>query len=146
MQCTLPDYSNLEPEILEIPKQYKKLVIVGASPKPDRPSYIVMEYLLKEGFEVVPINPAHKEILGQKVYPNLEALPPDFYPEVVIIFRRSEEVLPVVEKAIALKPKVIWMQEGISNDEAKALAETHGIKVVMNKCFKKVHQISKWKT
>lgn len=145
MECPLPDYSHLEPEILEIPKQYKRLVIVGASPKPERPSYIVMEYLLKEGFQVIPINPAHTEILGQRVYPNLESLPPDFHPEVVIIFRRSEEVLPVVEKAIALKPKVIWMQEGISNEEAKTLAESQGIKVVMNKCFKKVHQMGKWK-
>ncbi len=146
MECPLPDYFQLEPEILEIPKKYKKLVIVGASPKPERPSYIVMEYLLKEGFEVIPINPAHKEILGQRVYPNLESLPPDFQPEVIILFRRSEEVLPIVEKALALKPKVIWMQEGIANNEAKALAESYGIKVIMNKCFKKVHQLAQWKT
>jgi predicted CoA-binding protein len=63
---------------------------------------------------------------------------------VIIIFRRSEEVLPVVEKAIKLKPKVIWMQEGIANEEAKALAESQGIKVVMNRCFKKVHKLAQW--
>ena len=145
-ECVLPDYSQIPRDILEIPRKYKKLVIVGASPKPERPSYIVMEYLLREGFEVYPINPAHKEILGREVYPDLESLPEGLNPDVVIIFRRSEEVKPIVEKAIKLKPKVIWMQEGIANEEAKALAEESGIKVVMNLCFKKVHTISKWKT
>ncbi|MFN3567577.1 MAG: CoA-binding protein [Caldimicrobium sp.] len=146
MECALPDYSNIEPEVLEIPQKYKKLVIVGASANPQRPSYIVMDYLLKEGFQVIPVNPAQNEILGQKVYPNLESIPSDYQPEVIIIFRRSEEVLPIVEQAINLKPKVIWMQEGIYNEEAKALAENYGIKVVMNRCFKKVHQINKWKS
>lgn len=145
MECALPDYSNISPEILEMPKQYKKLIIVGASPKPERPSYVVMEYLIKEGFEVIPVNPAHKEILGQKVYPNLESIPSDFQPEVIIFFRKSEEILSLIEKALALKPKVIWMQEGIVNEEAKRLAEKEGVKVVMNLCFKKVHQLSKWK-
>lgn len=145
-ECILPDYSQIPKEILEITRKYKKLVIVGASPKPERPSYIVMDYLIKEGFEVYPINPAHKEILGRRVYPDLESLPEDLKPDVVIIFRRSEEVKPVVEKALRVNPKVIWMQEGIVNEEARELAEKVGIKVVMNLCFKKVHQLGKWKT
>lgn len=145
-ECLLPDYSQVPEDILEIPRKFKKLVIVGASPKPERPSYIVMDYLIKEGFEVYPVNPAHAEILGRQVYPNLESLPEGLNPDVVIIFRRSEEVKPIVEKALRLNPKVIWMQEGIANEEAKALAESKGIKVVMNLCFKKVHQIGKWKT
>jgi len=142
--CSLPDYSSLSKDILEIPQKYKRLVIVGASPKPDRPSYIVMEYLLREGFQVIPVNPRYPEILGQKTFPDLESIPSDFSPEVIIIFRKSSEVFPLVERALKLKPKVIWMQEGIENEEAKTLAESQGIKVVMNKCFKKVHQISKW--
>lgn len=141
--CSLPDYSDLDQEILEIPKKYKNIVIVGASYNPERPSYMVMEYLLKEGFKVLPVNPIREEILGQKVYPSLSKLPPDFYPEVIIIFRRSDQVLPIVEEAIKLKPKVIWMQEGIVNESAKELAEKKGIKVVMNKCFKKVYILSK---
>ncbi|MCS7150622.1 MAG: triose-phosphate isomerase [Caldimicrobium sp.] len=144
-ECALPDYSNLDPSILEIPKNYKRLLIVGASPKPNRPSNIVMDYLLKAGYEVIPINPAYEEILGVKTLPNLESVPLEFKPEVVIIFRRSSEVLPVVEKALKLKPKVIWMQEGIVNNDAKTLAEAYGVKVVMNLCFKKVHQLTKWK-
>ena len=141
--CVLPDYSNIPQEILEIPKKYKNIVIVGASHKPERPSYIVMEYLLKEGFKVIPVNPAREEILKQKVYPSLLALPSDFHPEVIIIFRRPDKVLPIVEEAIKLKPKVIWMQEGVINEEAKNLAEKEGIKVIMNKCFKKIHILSK---
>lgn len=143
LQCSLPDYSKVPQEILEIPRKYKKLIIVGASPKPEKPSYMVMDYLLKQGFEVVPVNPAHKEILGQRVYSSLEEIPSDFNPEVVIIFRKSEEVLPIVEKAIKLKPKIIWLQEGIYNEEAKNLAEKEGIGIIMNLCFKKVHMLGK---
>ncbi|MCS7278529.1 MAG: triose-phosphate isomerase [Thermodesulfobacteriaceae bacterium] len=142
-QISLPNYSNLPQEILEIPKKYRRLVIVGASPKSDRPSYIVMDYLLKQGFEVLPVNPAYKEILGQKTYPSLEEIPPEFKPEVIIIFRKSEEVLPVVERAIKVNPKVIWLQEGIYNKEAQSLAEKEGIKIIMNLCFKKVHMMGK---
>ncbi|HEA83784.1 MAG: CoA-binding protein [Thermodesulfobacterium sp.] len=144
--CELPNYSDISQAILEIPKKYKNIVIVGASHKPERPSYKVMEYLLKEGFKVIPVNPAREEILGQKVYPSLSDLPPKFYPEVIIIFRRSDQVLPIVKEAIKLKPKVIWMQEGIINEEAKKLAEKEEIKVVMNKCFKKVHILGKNKS
>ncbi|MCS7199714.1 MAG: CoA-binding protein [Caldimicrobium sp.] len=143
MECPLPDYSSLDPLLLEITRKYKRLVIVGASPKEDRPSFKVMKYLLSEGFEILPVNPIYPEILGIKTYPDLESIPEDFQPEVIIIFRRSSEVLPVVERALRLKPKVIWMQEGIVNEEAKALAESLGIKVVMNLCFKKVHQLAK---
>uniref|UniRef100_A0A7V4JQ20 CoA-binding protein n=1 Tax=Thermodesulfobacterium geofontis TaxID=1295609 RepID=A0A7V4JQ20_9BACT len=141
--CPLPDYSNVPKEILEIPQKYKNIVIVGASHNPERPSYMVMEYLIKEGFNVIPVNPAREEILGKKVYPSLSDLPSDFYPEVIIIFRRSDQVLPIVKEAIKLKPKVIWMQEGIINEEAKNLAEKEGIKVIMNRCFKKIHILSK---
>ncbi|PMP66716.1 MAG: CoA-binding protein [Thermodesulfobacterium geofontis] len=141
--CPIPDYSNIPKELLKIPKKYKNIVIVGASHNPERPSYMVMDYLLKEGFNVIPVNPAREEILGKKVYTSLSDLPPDFYPEVIIIFRRSDQVLPIVKEAIKLRPKVIWMQEGIINEEAKNLAEKEGIKVVMNMCFKKVHLLSK---
>ena len=142
MECQLPDYSQVPQDVLEIPKKYKRLVIVGASPKPDRPSYIVMEYLLNQGFEIIPVNPAYGEILGVKAVKDVSEIPENFTPEVVIIFRKPTEVLPVVEKALKLKPKVIWLQEGIVNEEAKELAEKAGVKFVMNLCFKKVHALS----
>lgn len=143
IKCELPDYSQIPQDILEIPKKYKKLIIVGVSHKPERPSYIVTDYLIKQGFDVILVNPAREEILGKKVYPSLLDIPKDYNPEVIIIFRRPDMVLPIVESAIKLKPKVIWMQEGIINEEAKDLAERHGIKVVMNMCFKKIHILSK---
>jgi predicted CoA-binding protein len=143
MECPLPDYSQVPQEVLEIPKKYKRLIIVGASPKPDRPSYIVMDYLLKQGFEIIPVNPAYEEILGVNTVKDLSEVPKDFNPDVVIIFRKPSEVLPIVEKALALKPKVIWLQEGIVNEEAKELAEKAGVKFVMNLCFKKVHALGK---
>ncbi len=143
IKCELPDYSQIPQDILEIPKKYKKLVIVGVSHKPERPSYIVTDYLIKQGFDVILVNPARKEILGKKVYPSLLDIPKDYKPEIIIIFRRPDMVLPIVESAIKLKPKVIWMQEGIINEEAKDLAERHGIKVIMNMCFKKIHILSK---
>jgi predicted CoA-binding protein len=143
MECPLPDYSQVPQEVLEIPKKYKRLIIVGASPKPDRPSYIVMDYLLKQGFEVIPVNPAYEEILGVKTVKDLSEVPKDFNPDVVIIFRKPSEVLPIVEKALALKPKVVWLQEGIVNEEAKELAEKAGVKFIMNLCFKKVHALGK---
>lgn len=144
-KCFLPDYSDLSEDILEITRKYKKIAIVGASANPERPSYLVMKYLIEQGFEVLPVNPVRDEILGRRVYPSLSDIPEDLKPEVVIVFRRSELVLPVVEEIIKLrpKPKVIWMQEGIANKEAKDLAERHGIEVVMNKCFKKVHMMAK---
>lgn len=144
-ECKLPDYSQIEEDILEIVEKYRRIAIVGVSPKPDRPSYVVMEYLVKEGFEVIPVNPRYQEILGIRTYPDLDSIPPELSPDVVIIFRKSSEVYPIVERALRMKPKVIWMQEGIENKDAKALAEKEGIKVVMNLCFKKVHQIAKWK-
>ncbi|WP_038057081.1 CoA-binding protein [Thermodesulfobacterium hydrogeniphilum] len=141
--CVLPDYSQIPPDILEISKKYKKIAIVGVSHKPERPSYMVMEYLLKEGFEVIPVNPIREKILGQKVYPSLSELPKNFKPEIIVIFRRPDKVLPIVEEAIKLNPKVIWMQEGVVNEDAKRLAEKAGIKVVMNMCIKKIHQLGK---
>lgn len=144
-ECRLPDYSQIGDDLLDIVNRYKRIAIVGVSPKPDRPSFVVMDYLIKEGFQVLPVNPRYEEIMGIKTYPDLESIPQDLQPEVVIIFRKSSEVYPIVEKAVKVRPRVIWMQEGIENKEAKALAEKEGIKVVMNLCFKKVHQISKWK-
>lgn len=141
-KCLLPDYSDISEDILEITRKYKRIAIVGASANPERPSYLVMKYLIEQGFEVLPVNPVRDEILGKRVYPSLSEIPEDLKPEVVILFRRSELVLPVVEEAVKLKPKVIWMQEGIANEEAKDLAKRHGIEVVMNKCFKKVHMMA----
>jgi uncharacterized protein len=116
----------------------KTIAMVGISPKDNRPSYFAFKYLQERGYRMIPVNPgqAGKEILGQKVYAKLADIPEPI--DMVDIFRASQFVLPVVEEALALKvrPSVIWMQLGIRNDTAAALAEAAGVKVVMNRCPK----------
>ena len=116
----------------------KTIAMVGISPKENRPSYFVFKYFLERGKHMIPVNPgqAGKEILGQKVYARLADIPEPV--DMVDIFRASEFALPVVQEALALKPlpQVIWMQLQIRNDEAAALAEAAGVKVVMNRCPK----------
>jgi len=116
----------------------KTIAMVGISPKDNRPSYFAFKYLQERGYRMIPVNPgqAGKDILGQKVYGKLSEIPEPV--DMVDIFRASQFVMPVVQEAIALtpKPQVIWMQLTIRNDEAAALAEQAGIKVVMNRCPK----------
>ena len=116
----------------------KTIAMVGISPKDNRPSYFAFKYLKERGYRMIPVNPgqADKNILGQKVYGKLADIPEPV--DMVDIFRASQFALPVVQEALALKPKpqVIWMQLTIRNDEAAALAEAAGLKVVMNRCPK----------
>ena len=116
----------------------KTIAMVGISPKDNRPSYFAFKYLLQRGYRMIPVNPGHagKRILGQKVYAKLADIPEPV--DMVDIFRASKDVLPIAREALALdpKPQVIWMQLSIRNDEAAALAEAAGVKVVMNRCPK----------
>jgi len=116
----------------------KTIAMVGVSPKTNRPSYFAFKYLLERGYRMIPVNPgqAGKELLGQLVYAKLSDIPEPV--DMVDIFRSSDHALGVVQEAITLQPKpqVIWMQLGVRNDEAAALAEANGMKVVMNRCPK----------
>jgi uncharacterized protein len=116
----------------------KTVAMVGISPKDNRPSYFAFKYLLERGYRMIPVNPgqAGKEILGQKVYAKLADIPESV--DMVDIFRASPFALPVVEEALTLqpRPRVIWMQLTVRNDEAAKLAEDAGLKVVMNRCPK----------
>ena len=120
--------------IADILRSSKTIAVVGFSPKVNRPSNMVGSYLVNAGFHVIPVNPGHAEISGLKCYPDLASIPEPV--DVVDIFRRSEEVLPVVEEAIAIGAKVIWMQQGIINHEAAAMAEKAGLAVIMERCLK----------
>lgn len=115
----------------------KSIAVVGFSPKENRPSHMVGKYLMDVGFSVYPVNPGVDEILGQLSYPDLASIPDSI--DIVNIFRRSEDVYPVVEAAIAIKAKVVWMQQGIENKEAAMLAEKAGLQVVMDRCIKIDH-------
>lgn len=124
----------LEAEIL---KKYRRVAVVGASANPERPSHRVASYLIKHGYDVIPVNPGVREILGRVVYADLSAIPGGV--EVVDIFRRPEYVPPIVEEAIKIGARVIWMQEGIVNEEAASRAREAGLEVVMDRCMKKEH-------
>jgi predicted CoA-binding protein len=116
---------------------YRTVAIVGASPNPRRPSCRVNSYLTKHGYHVYSVHPSGQEILGKPSYPDLRAVPDRV--EVVDIFRKSEEVMPIVEEAINIGAKAVWMQEGVINEEAAARARDAGLLVVMNKCMRKEH-------
>ncbi|HEY3276813.1 MAG TPA: CoA-binding protein [Syntrophorhabdaceae bacterium] len=113
------------------------IAMVGLSPSEEKPSNGVARYLKKAGFRVIPVNPGYEEILGEKSYKSLSDIPDKI--DVVDIFMRADRLLPVVEEAIKIKPKAIWLQLGIVNEEARALAGKAGIPFVMDKCMKIEH-------
>jgi len=125
---------SLEADILN---KYRNVAVIGASSNPERPSHRVVSYLMKHGYHVMPVNPNEQKILGKTSYPNLSSIPEKV--EVVDIFRKSEEVMPIVDEAIKIGAKVVWMQEGVVNEEAAAKAGEAGLLVVMDKCMRKEH-------
>ncbi|GBD43829.1 hypothetical protein HRbin40_01312 [bacterium HR40] len=128
--------SDEDRRIRDILLRVRTIAMVGASPNEMRPSYFAMMYLLNKGYRIFPVNPrvAGETILGQTVYPDLASLPE--VPDMVQIFRRSEEVPPIVEEAIRLGIKVVWMQLGVIHEEAAARARAAGLEVVMDRCPK----------
>jgi len=112
--------------------------VVGLSPKPDRPSYRVASYLKENGYKIIPVNPKEGEIFGEVCYPDLSSILESV--DVVDIFRRSEEVMAIVEEAIKIRAKAIWMQEGVISEEAATRAKEAGLLVVMDRCMLKEHQ------
>lgn len=126
---------TIETEILQ---SYKVVAVVGLSPNPERQSYRVAQYLKENGYRIIPVNPMTSEVLGEKSYPDLLAVPESV--DVVDIFRRTEDVPPIVDQAIQVHAKAVWMQEGIVNEEAAAKARQEGILVVMDRCMLKEHE------
>src|SRR3989304_946421 len=125
---------SIETEILE---SYRVIAVVGLSPNPERTSHHVCSYLKEQGYRIIPVNPTATEALGEVCYPDLVSVPGEV--EVVQVFRRSEDVPPVVEQAIKIGAKAVWMQEGIINEEAALKARQAGLLVVMDRCMLKEH-------
>ena len=117
---------------------FKKIAVIGMSRHSNKSAHFVPKYLSEQGYDITPINPNTDEILGKKSYPNLSSLNHPI--DIVDVFRPSEHVLSVVQDAIKLKPKVIWLQEGIHNSEAEELARNNGIMVIFNRCMLAEHQ------
>ncbi|MBM7867818.1 thioredoxin-disulfide reductase [Heliobacterium gestii] len=116
------------------------IAIVGLSDKAGRASRHVAEYLKEQGYRIIPVNPTATEILGERCYPDLAAIPADIEIDVVDVFRRSEEVLPIAQAAIARGAKILWLQEGVVHEEAAQLAESAGLTVIMDRCMLKEDQ------
>lgn len=125
-------------EIVQILKTSKTIAVVGFSSKPDRPGYTVPAYLKEQGYRIIPVNPNLTEALGEKAYASLREVPVPV--DVVEIFRRPEDVPPVVEDAVAIGAKVVWMQLGIVNEAAAARARAAGLQVVMDACMSVAHR------
>ena len=122
---------------LRILERYKNIAMVGLSSNPFRPSHFAAIYLLSEGYNVIPVNPREKEVLGRKSYASLRDIPEPI--EVVNIFREPSAVPALVEDAIAVGAKVVWMQLGVIHEEAAARAHQAGLAVVMDRCMKIEH-------
>lgn len=123
--------------IEDILNNSKTVAVVGLSANPDRPSHRVAGYLKENGYKIIPVNPNEKTILGETSYPDLASIPEKV--DVVDIFRKPEDVPPIVRDAIKTGARAVWMQEGVVNEEAAAEARKAGLKVVMDHCMLKEH-------
>lgn len=127
-------------EISNLLREISSIAVVGLSPKESRPSNMVARYLLDAGYTVYPVNPGQNEILGESCYADLRSIPHPI--DIVDIFRKSEDILPIVQQLIELHPlpRAVWMQQGIINEAAAELARKNGVYVIMDRCIKVDHK------
>jgi predicted CoA-binding protein len=129
---------DFEQTVRELLKTSNTIASVGLSSNPEKDSHWVVSYLKNNGYKIIPVNPTASEIMGEKSYASLSEIPEKV--DIVQIFRKPEDVPPVVEEAIKMGAKVVWMQEGIVNEEAEQAAEEAGLFVVMDVCMRAAHQ------
>ena len=127
----------MDQQIEKILKEARTIAVVGLSDKPERASYRVSSYMQRQGFRIIPVNPTIQTSLGETAYPDLASVPEKI--DLVDIFRRSEDVPPIVVQAIQVGARAVWMQEGIVNEEAAAKAAAAGLDVVMDRCIMVEH-------
>lgn len=129
---------NNDNEMKEILLSARTIASVGLSSNQEKDSYWIASYLKEMGYRIIPVNPTATEILGEKVYPSLSDIPDKV--DIVQVFRKPEDVPPVVDEAIKIGAKVVWMQEGISHEEAAQKARAAGLQVVMDACMRVTHR------
>jgi predicted CoA-binding protein len=129
---------NSDKEMKDILLSAKTIASVGLSSNQEKESYWIVSYLQDQGYRIIPVNPTANEILGEKAYPDLSAIPEPV--DVVQVFRKPEDVPPVVDEAIKIGAKVVWMQEGISHQAAAQKAREAGLQVVMDACMRATHR------
>ncbi len=135
----MPDLKIINDEDLSrILTATQRIAVVGMSPKPSRPSNQVAAYLMAAGFEVIPVNPGQTIIMGLKCYPDLESIPGRV--DIVDVFRRAAEVPAIVDSALRIRAKVLWLQLGVIHAEAALRAQAAGLIVIMDRCLKVEHQ------
>ena len=144
MECEFPKQNATSKEIKEILLNSKTIAVVGLSQNKFKDSFNVAEYLQKYGYKIIPVNPKYSEVLGEKCYPGLEFIPEKI--DIVDIFRKPGAVPSIVDDAIKIGAKVIWMQLGICHNAAAEKAREANLKVIMNKCIKVEHAITVKKT
>ena len=130
-------YLPSDQELRSILGDARTIAVVGLSTNPERPSYEVAEFLQSKGYRIVPVNPNATEVLGERAYASLLEVPEEIAIDVVDVFRRAEHTPEVAEQAVARGAKVLWLQEGIANDDARRIGEDAGLTVVMGVCIKK---------
>jgi len=121
-------------QLRRILKENHTIAIVGLSADWYRPSYFAAKYMQEHGFRIIPVNPKYTEILGEKCYPDLKSIPEKI--DMVDVFRKSADCAPIAKEAVAIGAKVLWLQIGVENDEAKAIADSSGLEFVQNRCVK----------
>jgi len=121
-------------ELRRILKNNHTIAVVGLSADWYRPSYFAAKYMQEHGFRIIPVNPKYDEILGEKCYPNLKAIPDSV--DIVDVFRKPDDCVPIAEDAVAIGAKVLWLQLGVVNEEAARVAMAGGLEVVMDRCVK----------
>jgi predicted CoA-binding protein len=139
MNLHLPNASKPSPDpILDLLRSSKTIAVVGLSSNPTRPSNAVATYLQSVGYRIIPVNPNESEVLGEKSYARLEDIPDPI--DIVDVFRRSENVPPVADSAIAIKAKVLWLQLGIENAPAAEKAQAVGLTIIEDACLLVEHK------
>jgi predicted CoA-binding protein len=130
----------MEGEMRRVLESAHTIAVVGISDKPDRDSHSVSAYMQSAGYRIVPVNPLVAMVLGERAYPSLAAIPPEVRVDIVDIFRRSDQVPPVVDEAVARGVGAIWMQLGVESPDAASTARAAGIPVFQNSCIRVAHQ------
>jgi len=137
-RCEVPAQNATEAEVDEILRDSRVIAVVGLSPRPERDSFHVSLYMKNQGYRIIPINPNYPSALGERSYASLRDIGEPV--DLVNVFRRSEAVSEVVEDAIAIGAKAVWMQEGVVHNAAADRARRAGLRVVMNQCLLKEHR------
>ena len=133
-------YGPSDAELRSILGDAETIAVVGLSSNPERESNDIARYLLEKGYRIVPVNPNETEVLGERAYPSLLDIPPEVRVDVVDVFRRAADTPPIAEQAVQVGAKVLWLQDGIVNEEARRIAEDAGLTVIMGVCIRRTRR------